>query len=477
MDEDVMLGVLVAVRDVGLTQPEADDLEARVRQTIASEIAREPVAGRPRRAPRRSWRAGSVVVVLSSLVTVAVVVGLLALLHHRSDGGSSSAASAEPLIARLAALRRPQTADDVLPAHPKLVHLQGTIIPSLTRLVASPPGARLYLVVSTPATGESALWDPKLGDQVSIATVTAHNATDSLPIPAAELSDAREVFPGGRLPARRLARSHRWVQPPAYEVSVIPDGVARVRWTFDNGPGRPPRRVSARIGDNVAYAPYGPAGGVQLSGRWYARDGTVIPTSDRALRQAEAAQEAAQKAAAIRQYARYSYRAPAALLASFAVFSITSRTPVHTASGVTISRPTLSSLPFAVVNFADPRQPPRLDPSEIRQVTVPSGLTMWVIPGERGLCIATIGQPIVRGFGGGGGEGCTVSLARAERSGTGVSTGGARTPQTTYEILPKSRPTLRIRMGPHTFRTIRPPYGVYIATKGKPRSVSPGGGG
>jgi hypothetical protein len=465
MAEDVTLAVLFAVRDVGLDQPGVDELAERVRQTLAGEIARERAAGRPTRVRQRWWRAGSLVVVLSTLVTVAVVVGLFALLHHRSDGGSSSAASAKSLIARLAVLRRPQTAADVLPARPKLVHLHGTIIPSLTRLVDSPPGARLYLVVSTPDREQTALWDPKLGDQVSIVTLTAHNATDSQPLPAAGLSDAHQVFPGGRLPAGPVARSHQLRGSAAYEVSVIPDGVARVRWTFLSAPGKPPHSVKARVGNNVAYAPYGPAGGIPLSGRWSAADGTVIPTSGRALRQAEAAQEAAMKTAAIRQYAHYSYRAPAALLASFAVFSITSRTPVHTASGVTISRPALSSLPFTVVNFADPGQPPRLDPSEIRQVTVPSGLTLWVIPGERGLCVAAISPPIVPGIGGGGGgEGCTSNLTRAEQSGSGFSSGGAGRPQTNYEVLPKSRPTLRIRTGPHTFRTIRPPYGVYIAT-------------
>lgn len=278
------------------------------------------------------------------------------------------------------------------------------------------------------------------------------------------LSDAHEVFPGGRLPARRIARSHHLLGSAAYEVSVIPDGVARVRWTFERAPGLPPQAVNAHVGTNVAYAPYGPAGGIPLSGRWYAADGRVIPTSGTALRQAEAAQEAAMKAAAIRRYARYSYHAPADLLAAFAVFSITSRTPVHTASGVTISRPSLSSLPFEAVNLADPRQPPRLDPSEIRQVTVPSGLTMWIIPGERGLCVAAISPPIVPGFGGGGGEGCTSNLTSAEQRGSGFSSGGTGRPTTTYQILPKSRPTMRIRTGPHSFRTIRPPYGVYIAT-------------
>jgi hypothetical protein len=130
----------------------------------------------------------------------------------------------------------------------------------------------------------------------------------------------------------------------------------------------------------------------------------------------------------------------------------------------------LSSLPFTVVNFADPRQPPRLDPSEIRQVTVPSGQTLWVIPGEKGLCVAATSPPIGPGIGGGGGEGCTSNLTSAERSGSGFSSGGAGRPQITYTVLPKSRPTLRIRTGARTVRTIRPPYGVYIATTRAPAS-------
>ena len=307
MAENLALAALYAIRDVGLDPPAPDQLAERVRLRLAGELARERAAGRPTRGRRRWRQAGSLVVVFSTLVTVAVVVGLFALLHDRGDGGSSSAASARPLIARLAVLRRPQTVADVLPSRPKLVHLQGTIIPSLTRLVASPPGAKMYLVVSTPPTGLNALWDPKLGDQVSIVTITAHSATDSEPLPVADLSDAQQVSlsPGGRVPTPPGSRFHGRLQP-AYEVSVVPDGVAHVRWTFLSPPGKPRQRVNARVGDNVAYARSAPTGGILISGRWYATDGTLIPTSSRPMRQAEAAQQTARKAAAIRQYVHYS---------------------------------------------------------------------------------------------------------------------------------------------------------------------------
>jgi hypothetical protein len=89
-----------------------------------------------------------------------------------SDAQTSSSPSAA-LIAQLAVLQRPQTPADVLPSGRKLpARGQGTIIPALTRLVATPAGASLYLAVFTPPRGSLPLWSPSLGDQVSLVSVT-----------------------------------------------------------------------------------------------------------------------------------------------------------------------------------------------------------------------------------------------------------------------------------------------------------------
>jgi hypothetical protein len=201
---------------------------------------------------------------------------------------------------------------------------------------------------------------------------------------------------------------------------------------------------------------------------WYASDGSVIPTSDKALRNAIAGRQNAQRLQELRRYARYHYRPPRALLAAFAVFSITSRTGVHMPGGLTISRPTLESLPYPIVNVADPNQPAQLDPYDIRQVTSASGLQMWVIPGARGLCVTALEHarfPSPLGLETGAGAGCAPSIAAAESDGSGFSSGRPGGITTTYLVRPNSTPAITIRTGRRGRRTVRLPYGVYMGTE------------
>jgi len=164
----------------------------------------EAALGRRARGPRsRRWRRSraSVPLIVSCLVVALIAVLALLVLRpspvarHGSPSRPAATSAADALIAKLAVLRRPQTSADRLPRNLKLnreangVGLpQGThwgvILPSLSRLVATPPGARLYLVVTTPVSGSQALWRASLGDQVTILVITAHGATehpDTLP--------------------------------------------------------------------------------------------------------------------------------------------------------------------------------------------------------------------------------------------------------------------------------------------------------
>ncbi len=131
-----------------------------------------------------------------------------------SDATTSSGPSAA-LIARLAVLQRPQTPADLLPAGLKLPKLgQGTIVPALTRLVATPSGASVYLAVFTPAVGSRPLWSPRLGDQVSLVSVTDQGAELTAPVPAVDLTDSNNVGIVG-------PRSN---QPGAdYYAGIVPD--------------------------------------------------------------------------------------------------------------------------------------------------------------------------------------------------------------------------------------------------------------
>ena len=273
---------------------------------------------------------------------VAIFVVAVAVLH-RGASNAAGARSAKGLIARLAVLRRPQRPEDRLPAGLKFQPPVGNIIPSLTRLLATPPGARLFLVVRTPPGGRGALWSQKLGDQALVVAVTRYGATQTEAIPAAALNDAQL---GGLVGAPSAGRSH--VNRAAalkheYYVGIVPDGVAHVRWTFGTFHGQPALTVTRSVRDNVTYiaaTDLRPRATSLLKAEWYAASGALVPTSGRVLRQAIQLRQAEERARLLRTLSHYPrYRASASLLADFFVFSINSRTGVRIPSGLTISKP------------------------------------------------------------------------------------------------------------------------------------------
>lgn len=469
------------------SQEEFEDRLRRVLDQAAGQLPVPPVAWRgpspgsdrrrlprPRLDPRlpgdsheraarlRRWpTTGALLTGLTAIVSIAVAVGAIALLSHHRGQQQSSAAPAQALISKLAVLRRPQTPADVLPAHLHLADPNGVIIPSLTRLVAVLPGAKLFLVVTTPAGRSPPFWSPKLGDQVAIVAVTAQGSTESVAIPAADLTSADELMQAGVTGQRRVELRD------AYDVAIVPDGVARVRWTFANDSYNPGRVVNTQVTNNVAVVRLERSTGMLLRATWYGADGSVIPTSDRAQRSAIAARQAVMRARDLRQDARYAYRAAPALLADFAVFAVNSRSGVRTAAGNIISHPRLASLPLPILNITSPNQPPQLDPEDMRQVTTRSGARLWIIPGQRGLCVAELDPPrLPSGLSSGAGEGCSGTLAKAESHGAGLSSGRPGGLTTTYQVLPKTIPTITIRTSRGTRKTIHPPDGVYVGQTG-----------
>ncbi len=385
-----------------------------------------------------------------------VVSGAVLVLVVAVTSGNARGASATPdaLLGKLAVLRRPQVASDLLPAGIRIPNRQGAIVGRLTRLVGVEPDARLFMVVSTPAGGNPPLWSPTLGDQVAIVAVTSHGALETQAVPAVDLTDADQLGSVGA-PART---------GPVYRVAVVPDGVARVRWTFGSFSGKVERRVSVAAVNNIAVTNVRPRTGLLLQGRWYAADGSPIPTSGRALHQAIAARDAVLKKRLVRYDARHYYRAAPLLLKDFAIFAIHSRTGVRTSSGATISQPRLSDVPLGILQIASPDQPAHLDLSQIRAIQTRSGSRFWVIPGARGLCLAVLDQsPLpIESFGTGSAESCSSDVASASIHGTGLSSGYTGGITITWGVLPKAHPTVTIRTGPRTHRTIRPPDGVYV---------------
>lgn len=407
------------------------------------------------------------VVACCVIAPVALANGTVADRSHRLVGRQADPVGAQGLIARLAVLRRPQIPAEVLPSPLGLKRVpdDGVIIPSLTRLVASPPNTRLFLVVTTPPGGRHPLWSAKFGDQVAIVSVTAAGASESLGIPAADLSNANELE---RPPFRGTSR---YALSAVYDVGIVPDWVARVSWTFANRRFRPGRAVNLSVSDNVAVVGFDRSTtGPLFSARWYAADGTSIPSSDSALRGAIAARDAVIRRQIIRQDARTSARPSPVVLAAFAVFAVHSRTGVRVPGGIVIAKPLLSTVPLAILQITSCCQPPQLDPEDMRQVTTRSGFQFWVIPGHRGICVAFVDKPLLPDlFGLGAGEACIANVRDATTFGSGLSSGSPGGATVSVRLLPITHPTITIRTRGGHRRTIRPPYGIYVTHTGPRR--------
>jgi len=381
--------------------------------------------------------------------------------HALAVGREVSQPADAALMSRLAVLRRAQTPADVLPAGVHVTGPGGVIIPGLTRLVASPGGVSVYLAVSTPAPGSPPLWSAKLGDQVGIVTVTGGVWREAFPVPAVDLTNgfAVELVGGGRSQSTHALAG-------AYQVGIVADGVARVRWTFANATAKRTYVVDVPAANNVAITPLHTGTPFLLRATWYAADGSVVPTSDSAMRHAIDARDNILRERIIRQDVRSSFRPSPAFLADFAVFNVTSRSGARVGD-VTISHPALSSVPLAILDLTAPRRraefDPELDPEDMRQATTRSGVSVWIIPGRHGLCVAAVDQPqFPNRHGSGGAAACSVSVAQAESGGAGFSSCCFSGYSWHYRVIPNAHPTLRIRTGPHTRKTIRPPDGVYI---------------
>jgi hypothetical protein len=471
-----------------------------IRQELYAAAERQ-VEGREAAPRRQRWRDSISMAVAVALVVV-VVGGVAAVLLsvHRGTGanaveGHGGASTEQPLLRILGVLRRPQTKADLPPALVSLLKRGSRFrpvwlgIPDLrgVRLAAvTPAGEQVFLVPyrpPSPAAIATAIAHAFPGSRSRWATLVRRQVRAQFPHGdrlAIQLMSHGRPGSGGSATAATIKRGGvtTWggFYAPRHSTEVIvvvPDGVAKVVLAVPTAKGRAIlATVTGRVHNNVLAVLVPGAQEAPIHNMaWYAPSGEVIrsfrpnnagPSTNQAGIQARQNERRAQL---LHIYSRYHYHAPPALLAAFSVFSITSRIGMRTPSGLIISWPSLTSLAYAVVNDADPRQPAQLDTGQIRQITTPTGLSAWVIPGRRGICIIGISPSSgkVPGVTGGGGEGCDSNLTRAERSGTGFSSGGAAHVPMIYEILPKSKPTFTIPTGPNRGKTVRPLYGIYIA--------------
>jgi hypothetical protein len=412
-----------------------------------------------RRVPRLSLGGFATALAAGAAVAVALVAIVLAG-HHRNAAqttGARNTLRARQLISKLAVLRRPQTAaDQAIPAHLNQGPTHGPQVVTLTRLVATPPGARVFLVVNQPpATGP--IWSPRLGDQVAIVTVNARGAQEGVGEPAANLTNGMFAFP---YPVGTSQAGRPGSQ--IYEIGIVPDGVARVRWAFAGVGGRHPRAVNATVADNVAISALLELPGRLTRATWYAADGHQVQTSDRALRRAMARRQALARASLLKRDTESTNRAAPVLLRNFAVFAPT-LTRNAGAAGITVTHPSLSSLPLGILNMAVPDRVPGLAPEEIRQVTTRSGLRFWVVPGAKGACVAIVedvrGRP---GGGAGSAASCSGSLAQVEANGIASSATAPDGTKMLVGAVPDTNSTVSWSLRGGGTRTVPVVHGVFV---------------
>ncbi len=144
-------------------------------------------------------------------------------------------------------------------------------VPTLTRRVFTFPNGRgLFLVVVTHPTafGAPPPLPARLGDGVALWSLCCNGPAE----PALSLRLHKQLLPEERGVPHAHARY--------YAYSVVPDGVARVKWVFASlrSPTHtwPQTTVWAKAQNNVAVAAVLPIPRSVLAATWYAADGRII---------------------------------------------------------------------------------------------------------------------------------------------------------------------------------------------------------
>lgn len=233
----------------------------------------------------RRWRAWTGGLVLAGGIAVTLVVALLAVAllghAHRTASGTAARKPASDvqlhrLLDQFGVLRRPQTPADQPPQdwQAVLVPSGARLVPGLTRLATTlSDGERVFVGVERRSIGRAGRRSSPYVLGIFITGPKSYSGSASF-----DPKTGYAPFPSP-LGMRRNARTRAWI--PTW-VSVVPDGVSWVGWTFF-GPshGRYQRRlaVKASVVDNVAAAPVAGTGATDLVGvAWKGADGRTIRT-------------------------------------------------------------------------------------------------------------------------------------------------------------------------------------------------------
>ena len=401
------------------------------------------------RGPRPFWaptRVGGAVAALASVAVVASVVVVFASIGHGRSSPSSvstvpagTPAGARGLVARLAVLRRPQTAADRLPAllsaelgaAPNgLLPFRFAMIPSLTRIattvnVGAGPLASvdIYVVVGRPA-GYSA-------DIVTTLAVGGRPGHHQLGIP--EVVDEQTALAAGGLTIGAVGSAGSRDGTRGVNAGVVPDGVSRVKWVFRVAGGRSVT-VYPKVENNVAVAR---AAGLGVSSAtWYGSDGRVITSYN------ELAQRLAEETSLLAGSARRPIAA--ALIKHFAIF----RRPVPAPAAIR-HLPRRTAIVIARHGYG-------LNVTQARFVPYPGTPGLWVIPGASGVSMAPLAGP-----GGGAGDNVPVSMAL---SGGMISTSCCSRDETVQGLVPDGNPTVTVMLAGGATRTVPVIDNVYSVT-------------
>ena len=439
---------------------------------------------------------GVVAVLLSAAVVAAVVVAFASVGHGRSGSSGTSTvpastpAGARALVARMAVLRRPQTATDRLPESvtaqfPEALGADWRIIPSLTRLAATIHAGfgplssiDIYIVIETPCSRQTQGTCHGPGVPVDVVTTLAVGGPSGHRYLLGQpdvVDDQTAVATGGLTPTavgsagdvRVVVRKTSINTVPTGQsglnVSVVPDGVTRVKWVFGGASpraframcgctkpfaGTPAVTVHPQIKNNIAVARATGSAGLSTA-TWYGPDGQVIASLS------PIAQQDAEQARALAASERDPI-APA-LTDHFAIF----RHPVPPPA--TIKQPPKKIAVAAVNNYGYGQDNGyRLNVAQARFVPCPGTTGFWVIPGTRGVGIAN------GNYGGGANP---LTGPGSALSGGMIGTSFGSNGETVHGLAPDGNRTVTVVLTGGATRTVRVIDNVYSITL-HPQAVS-----
>jgi hypothetical protein len=272
------------------------------------------------------------------------------------------ARSLDSLVSELAILRRPQTLGD---RHaPASVTRGAEVVHNLTRLAAtvSTPGAeavRVYLVVRVLG-ANSSVSGARQGSAAAVVTATIVSATGRVGVV-------------GNGWAGSITRPVSVLHANGLDASIVPDGVARVKWVFAQAGAASEVHqlitVYPTVRDNIALAPVARHQGLLTSVTWYDANGHLLQTFNAAAERARRVREIEQAISA-----SSTRRVAPSLINSLAVL----RAP----------RPAGSPrLPSGTAAAMAQQGSYGLNITQARFVTA-DGHGFWLVPGTSGVCLS-----------------------------------------------------------------------------------------